>query len=185
MMALAPAYHMARELPESQRALPVLKVLYRNTNRIQENGGAASREVLHPVAAEPLSAGQPGGEALRDAVRGKNMDLAERTFAALAGRGPDDAFNDLLYAVQDNTEVHRVVLPYRAWDLLDADRPGARAYAAAAVGPLLRQERARLESRRPEHGPSRASSCPSCSTSITWPASRWARARPTTPGSTG
>src|SRR6185369_13716650 len=23
------------------------------------------------------------------------------------------------FAVQDNTEVHRVVLPYRAWDLLD------------------------------------------------------------------
>ena len=38
-MALAPAYHMARELPEDRRALPVLKVLYRNTNRIQEHGG--------------------------------------------------------------------------------------------------------------------------------------------------
>src|SRR5207249_9125910 len=31
----------------------------------------------------------------------------------------DQALNDLLYEVQDNTEVHRVVLPYRAWDLLD------------------------------------------------------------------
>jgi hypothetical protein len=30
----------------------------------------------------------------------------------------DDALNQLLLAVQDNTEVHRVVLPYRAWDLL-------------------------------------------------------------------
>src|SRR5262249_40392422 len=38
LMALAPAYHMARELPEDRRALPVLKVLYRNTNRIQEHG---------------------------------------------------------------------------------------------------------------------------------------------------
>jgi hypothetical protein len=28
------------------------------------------------------------------------------------------AFNELLIAVQDATEVHRVVLPYRAWDLL-------------------------------------------------------------------
>ncbi|MEO6034606.1 MAG: hypothetical protein ABIQ35_05080, partial [Verrucomicrobiota bacterium] len=27
--------------------------------------------------------------------------------------------NQLLYTVQDHTEVHRVVLPYRAWDLLD------------------------------------------------------------------
>jgi hypothetical protein len=38
---------------------------------------------------------------------------------ALTRRSPDEAFNDLLYAVQDNTEVHRVVLPYRSYDLLD------------------------------------------------------------------
>lgn len=117
MMAFAPAYHMARELPESKRALPVIKVLYRNSNRIKESGGG-KREVLHPVASEPLSAGRPGGESLRDAVRNKDLDLAERTFAALAARGPDEAFNDVLFAVQDNTEVHRTVLPYRAWDLL-------------------------------------------------------------------
>src|SRR2546422_8010792 len=52
-------------------------------------------------------------------------DAAERTFAALAQRSADDAFNDLLFAVQDNTEVHRVVLPYRAWDLL-GDRKSTR-----------------------------------------------------------
>jgi hypothetical protein len=39
--------------------------------------------------------------------------------AALAQRSPEDAFNSLLFAVQDYQEVHRVVLPYRAWDLLD------------------------------------------------------------------
>jgi hypothetical protein len=118
MMALAPAYHMARELPEERQALPVLKVLYRNTNRIQEFGGRA-QEVLHPV--EPrcsLPEGRPGGEALREAVRAKDMEKAEGTFAALAQGRAADAFNDLLYAVQDNTEVHRTVLPYRAWDLL-------------------------------------------------------------------
>jgi hypothetical protein len=37
----------------------------------------------------------------------------------LAQLSPDDALNSLLHTVQDNTEVHRVVLPYRAWDLLD------------------------------------------------------------------
>src|SRR6516165_7882592 len=31
-MALAPSYQMASELPEANRALPVLKVLYRNTH---------------------------------------------------------------------------------------------------------------------------------------------------------
>jgi hypothetical protein len=118
LMALAPAYHMARELPEDRRALPVLKVLYRNTNRIQEHGGRAS-EVLHTVKPGVLSAGHDSGEALRDAVRRKDMDEAERTFAAIAAVSPDEAFNSLLVAVEDETEVHRVVLPYRAWELLD------------------------------------------------------------------
>ena len=48
----------------------------------------------------------------------RDLAAAEQTFAALAARGPDEAFNDVLFAVQDNTEVHRTVLPYRAWDLL-------------------------------------------------------------------
>jgi hypothetical protein len=118
LMALAPAYHMARELPAGLRALPVLKVLYRNTNRIQEVGGRAS-EVLHAVKPATLSAGLDRGEALRDAVRRRDMDEAEGTFAAIAAGSPDEAFNSLLVAVEDNTEVHRVVLPYRAWELLD------------------------------------------------------------------
>src|SRR5262245_6315159 len=118
LMALAPAYHMARELPEDRRALPVIKVLYRNTNRIQEHGGRAS-EVLHTVKPAALSAGQDPGEALREAVRRKDMNEAEGTFAAIAAGSPDDAFNSLLVAVEDETEVHRVVLPYRAWELLD------------------------------------------------------------------
>ena len=119
LMALAPAYHMARELPDDRRALPIIKVLYRNTNRIQEHGGRAS-EVLHKVKPNVLSAGHDSGEALRDAVRRKDMNEAERTFAAIAAAvSPDEAFNSLLVAVEDNTEVHRVVLPYRAWELLD------------------------------------------------------------------
>jgi hypothetical protein len=118
LMALAPAYHMARELPEDRQALPVIKVLYRNTNRIQEHGGPSS-EVLHSVKPGTLSAGHEPGEALRDAVRRKDMNEAERTFAAIATSSPDEAFDSLLVAVEDNTEVHRVVLPYRAWELLD------------------------------------------------------------------
>ena len=117
VMALAPAFHMSQELPAEQQPLPVFKVLYRNTNRIQEHGGR-SGEVLHAVAPGPLATGRPGGEQLREAVRRKDVDAAEKTFAALAGGSAEDAFNDLLYAVQDNTEVHRVVMPYRAWDLL-------------------------------------------------------------------
>jgi hypothetical protein len=117
-MALSPAYQMARELPGAQQALPVFKVLYRNTNRIQEKGGR-KEEVLHPVAPSRVPDGQRGGEALRAAVRQKKTAEAEQMLAGLAQRSADEAFNDLLYAVQDNTEVHRVVLPYRSWDLLD------------------------------------------------------------------
>src|SRR5438445_75480 len=62
MMALGPAYLMSRELPEVLAPLPVMKVLYRNTNRIAEHGGRAS-EVLHPVSAES-SEQSLSGEAL-------------------------------------------------------------------------------------------------------------------------
>src|ERR1041385_2075287 len=117
MMALAPAFHMAQELPKESQPLPVFKVLYRNTNRIQERGGR-KEEVLHAVKSASLPEGRLGGEVLREAVRRKDVNGAEQTFAKLAEISADDAFNQLLYAVHDNTEVHRVVLPYRAWDLL-------------------------------------------------------------------
>ncbi len=118
VMALAPAYHMAAELPEDQGALPVLKVLYRNNQRIHDVGGRKA-EKLRPVRLDTTAQPPPSGATLRDAVHHKDMELAERTFTALARGEAGDAFNDLLWTVQDNTEVHRVVLPYRSWDLLD------------------------------------------------------------------
>lgn len=117
MMALAPAFHMSADLPEAARALPVFKVLYRNTNRIQEHGGRKS-EVLHPVEAGSSQAGATP-ESLRIAVRAKDAAQADRIYAAIAARSPDDALNAVLMSVEDRPEVHRVVLPYRAWDLLD------------------------------------------------------------------
>jgi hypothetical protein len=44
-MALTPALEMSFELPTERKALPILKVLYRNTDRIQQFGGSSS-EVL-------------------------------------------------------------------------------------------------------------------------------------------
>jgi hypothetical protein len=114
MMALSPALHMAGELPSASQALPVLKVLYRNTNRIQERGGS-KEEVLHQVAAAKASTETACGEKLRELVRQRDLAGAEKTLAALDA---EEAFNSVLYAVHDHTEVHRVVLPYRAWDLL-------------------------------------------------------------------
>ena len=118
MMAIAPSYHMAQEMPENRRALPVLKVLYRNASRIQEEGGT-SREKLRPVQAGEVPEGRVGGEVLRDTIRRDRINPAEpeRLFAGMAGTA-EDAFNNVLYAVQDGAEVHRTVLPYRAWDLM-------------------------------------------------------------------
>lgn len=116
-MALAPAFHMAQELPSDRAPLPVLKVLYRNTSRIQACGGR-SKEVLHPVEAADLPSDN-GVEPVQQATRKADMDAAERTFAALA-RGPaGEAFNHLQFSVQDEADVHRVVLAWRAWASLD------------------------------------------------------------------
>jgi hypothetical protein len=117
MMALAPALHMAGELPEALQPLPVFKVLYRNSNRIQERGGR-KEEVLRAVETSAESREGIDGAKLREAVRRNDVNEAERIFATIAQGPPLDTFNQLLWAVQDHTEVHRVVLPYRAWDLL-------------------------------------------------------------------
>src|SRR5438132_3064970 len=73
MMALHPAYLMARELPKERQPLPVLKVLYRNSNRMQETGGRQN-EVLKPVKPAPGVSGQPAGEGLRAIARGHDPD---------------------------------------------------------------------------------------------------------------
>ena len=114
MMALAPAFHMSQELPAELQPLPVFKVLFRNTNRIQERGGRKD-EVLKMVETSTAPAQE---EQLRETIRRKDVKEADQVFASVARHSVDEAFNDLLIAVQDQTEVHRVVLPYRAWDLL-------------------------------------------------------------------
>src|SRR5437764_911100 len=79
MMALAPSLHMAQELPEALQPLPVFKVLYRNTNRIQEKGGR-KEEVLRAVSSSETPSSPPSAESLRNAVHRKDADQAERNF---------------------------------------------------------------------------------------------------------
>ena len=116
MMAIAPGFHMARELAPERAPLPVLKVLYRNTSRIQEFGGIRN-EVLRPTQLDSSGAKPSGDEWLRDSVRGPNRSQTDQLFAA-SGLSPEEMINAVLPMVDDETEVHRVVLPYRAWDLL-------------------------------------------------------------------
>ena len=117
-MALAPAFEMSKELPEAQRALPVLKVLYRNATHIQAKGGRKN-EVLHPVKATPVPAGKVGGEVLQELTRKNDPATAEGVFATLAHDSADDAFNHVMYCVADDVNVHRVVLAWRSWAMLD------------------------------------------------------------------
>lgn len=119
-MALGPAFEMAKELPDAQKPLPVLKVLYRNATHIQASGGRKN-EVLKPVKGQKLSGEHPG-EVLRDLTRKNQPDAAEQIFAGI-GHDADDMLNHALYAVADDINVHRVVLAWRAWAMLDFTGP--------------------------------------------------------------
>lgn len=121
-MALAPAFRMAQELPSGEQALPVLKVLHRNATRIQEFGGRAA-ELLHNVEAAEIPAGVERGEYLRDVTRQGDIDAADRTFVAMEHLPLGEAFNHLQYAIEDEVDVHRVVLAWRAWDTLEIAGP--------------------------------------------------------------
>ncbi len=117
-MAFAPAYRMSMELPSELKALPVLKVLHRNATRIQEFGGRKS-EVLHAVMPENIPSNENPGEYLRSIARSGNIDRSDRVFASLAHLPAGEAFNHLQFEVDDEVDVHRVVLAWRAMDTLE------------------------------------------------------------------
>ena len=117
-MALAPAYRMSKELPPELRALPVLKVLHRNATRIQEFGGRQN-EVLHKVTAENIPSLESPGEFLRSVARSGDIDRADRTFVSLSSLPAGEAFNHLQFELDDEVDVHRVVLAWRAMDTLE------------------------------------------------------------------
>jgi hypothetical protein len=96
----------------------VLKVLYRNATHIQAKGGRKN-EVLRPVKPAPVPSGKIGGAALQESTRKNDPATAEGMFATLAQEGADDAFNHVMYCVADDVNVHRVVLAWRAWAMLD------------------------------------------------------------------
>ena len=113
-MALLPAYQMASELPTLRRALPVLKVLYRNSSRIEEQG-FQHHDTLAPVSPLPAGAAACDGPSLRAAVRDVEWERAESCFASMTEHDLTQAFDGLQLAVQDEVDVHRVVLAWRAW----------------------------------------------------------------------
>ncbi|CAN5237033.1 hypothetical protein BH11PLA2_BH11PLA2_35900 [soil metagenome] len=148
-MALPPALEIANEMPDDRsKALPVLKVLYRNSARIQQHGGTKN-EVLHPIATEVTA--ELTGETLQAAIRKADMTAAEAQFAKL--KNEKDAFNALQWAIQDEVDVHRVVLSWRAWTMLDiAGHEYAHTLLRQSVRFCVDNEKQGLDRKRPESG---------------------------------
>jgi hypothetical protein len=115
-MALMPSYEMAAQMPEPYTALPVLKVLHRNARFLQETGSATA-DALAPLAGTSEAS-------LVDSVRARDLPAAELGLAALAERSPEAASEELQAVVRDEMNVHRVVLAWRAYDILRLTGPG-------------------------------------------------------------
>src|SRR5207302_10070546 len=58
------------------------------------------------------------GEQLREATRARKLAQAEQIFAALPGTA-EQTYDDVQLLIQDDLNVHRVVLAWRAWEVLD------------------------------------------------------------------
>lgn len=121
-MALMPALQMAAELPRDRQLLPVLKVLHRNTSRMQAQSGR-EHEVLHPVSPANLPAGRNSGELLQELVRRQDAAAAEGAFVVMMQDSADEAYQALQQEIQDEADVHRVVLSWRAWLMTDLAGP--------------------------------------------------------------
>jgi hypothetical protein len=112
-MALAPSLVMSNRLHGRERPLPVLKVLHRNARFIQDAGGR-SDEKLHTV--EPAAHGSP--DDVRAFERAMDMEAAERAYAAASGGTAAGAYDALQPVLNDDIDVHRIVLAWRAWDMI-------------------------------------------------------------------
>jgi hypothetical protein len=81
-MALLPSLQIIREIPDERKALPVLKVLYRNTARMQTKGGSTKEGCTRSPLDLPKD---PGGVVLQEQTQEVDYNSAEcRSFE----RGP-------------------------------------------------------------------------------------------------
>ena len=114
-MAMLPALEMTKLLSSARQPLPVFKVLYRNSQQIQQCGGA-SKKSLEALHAEEHAESNIGIQ-IRDACRDTDIGRAEKLLAGVSD-SPQSAFNALQPAVQDDINVHRFVFAHRTYGLV-------------------------------------------------------------------
>jgi len=117
-MAMAPAFNMAKELPEKERALPIIKVLHRNSRTMRSGPGKHPNRLEHVEPAE-VKGDQPIGKLMLEATRAKRIPEADRLFMAASKTSLQDGYNELQTLVHDDVNVHRVVLAWRSWETID------------------------------------------------------------------
>jgi hypothetical protein len=117
-MALAPSFAMAQLMPEKERALPIIKVIHRNSRTMRSGPGRPADRLGHAEPAE-VKGDQPVGKLLLEASRARRIGDADRLFLTAAKNSLQDAYNDLLPLIQDDLNVHRVVLAWRSWETID------------------------------------------------------------------
>jgi hypothetical protein len=151
--ALTPSLQMAQRLPKPQQPLPVFKVLYRNSSQLQARN-LHHTDTLHAIApAANVSAKQEG--IIRNVVRARDWSAAEADMTALATHSPDEAYQQLIYEIQDETDVHRVVLAWRAWAMYGlAGKQHADALLRQSVRYCLQVEQSQHDNNR-SHSPIR------------------------------
>jgi hypothetical protein len=126
LMALMPSYEMARQRSGPLAALPVLKVVYRNLQFIQDDDKGQVDTLV------PLPAIEPAGD-LVERARAGDLPGAEAVLARLAQKSAAEAFERVQELVRQDIDVHRVVLSWRAYDM-------ARLAGSENAASLLRQE---------------------------------------------
>jgi len=148
-MAMLPALEMSRQLATNRQLLPVLKVLYRNAQQIQNVGGASQTTLQALDAAEHASEGDVG-VLIRDACRNVDVALGENLLAKV-GDSPLDAFNALQPAMQDDLNVHRFVFAHRTYGLVSLL---GKEYAYSLLRQCVRfcanHEQMRIDHKQPE-----------------------------------
>jgi hypothetical protein len=149
-MAMLPSLEMSRLLPTERRPLPVLKVLYRNSQQIQHCGGASKKTLVEPHAQEH-AAERDLGLQIRDACRKPNVARAEELFLTVADAPIEVMFNALQPAVQDDINVHRYVFAHRTHGLAGLlGKEFAYTLLRQCVRFCADHERMRVEHKQPE-----------------------------------